>query len=101
MLTTLGRTFIGRGAASALNTIGLPELIMRNLGDYEALALQLARDPVRLKAIREKLLRNRGQTPLFDTDRFRRHIEAAYLAMWEQSRRGEPPRSFVVPPSGP
>jgi predicted O-linked N-acetylglucosamine transferase (SPINDLY family) len=100
VLTTLGRTFIGRGAASALNTIGLPELIMRNLGDYEALALQFARDPVRLTAIREKLLRNRARTPLFDTDRFRRHIEAAYLAMCEQSRRGEPPRSFVVPPSG-
>jgi protein O-GlcNAc transferase len=35
--------------------------------------------------------------PLFDTDRFRRHIEAAYLTAWEIWRRGERPRSFAVP----
>jgi hypothetical protein len=33
---------------------------------------------------------------LFDTDRFRRHIEASYLQMWEIWQRGEQPRSFAV-----
>lgn len=99
VLTVLGNTFVGRGAASALSTIGLPELIARNLADYEALALGLARDPVRLKTVREKLLLNSRVTPLFDTDRFRRHIETAYLAMWQHSRKGEAPRSFAVPAS--
>jgi protein O-GlcNAc transferase len=99
VITVLGNTFVGRGAASALSTIGLPELVARNLRDYEALALALARDPVRLKEIREKLLHNRARTPLFDTDRFRRHIETAYLTMWQHSRTGAAPSSFVVPPS--
>jgi len=35
-------------------------------------------------------------TPLFDTDRFRRHIEAAYVTMWEACQRGERPKSFAV-----
>jgi hypothetical protein len=35
---------------------------------------------------------------LFDTDRFRRHIEAAYLTMWGRAERGEPPVSFAVQP---
>jgi hypothetical protein len=35
---------------------------------------------------------------LFDTDRFRRHIEAAYTTMWDIWRRGEEPRPFSVDP---
>ena len=34
--------------------------------------------------------------PLFDTDRFRRHVESAYTTMWERYQRGETPRSFAV-----
>jgi hypothetical protein len=32
--------------------------------------------------------------PLVDSERFRRHIEAAYLAAWEICQRGNSPRSF-------
>jgi len=42
--------------------------------------------------------RNGTTYPLFDTDRFRRHIEAAYVTMWERYQRGEPPESFEVQP---
>jgi protein O-GlcNAc transferase len=35
---------------------------------------------------------------LFDTDRFRRHLEAAYIEMWERSCRGDPPKAFDVVP---
>ena len=37
-----------------------------------------------------------GAAPLFDTDRSRRHLEAAYLTMWERHLRGEPPAAFAV-----
>jgi protein O-GlcNAc transferase len=33
---------------------------------------------------------------LFDAERFTRHIEAAYMTMWDIRRRGEGPRSFQV-----
>ena len=36
------------------------------------------------------------QTALFDTTRFTRNLEAAYIAMWERQQRGEPPSSFAV-----
>jgi hypothetical protein len=32
-------------------------------------------------------------------DRFRRHIEAAYVTMWERWQRGERPQGFAVEPS--
>ena len=76
--------------------IGLPELVASSLDEYEALALQLAMDASRLQSIRRKLAQNRLSYPLFDTDRFRRHIEAAYLTAWEIWQRGESPRSFKV-----
>jgi predicted O-linked N-acetylglucosamine transferase (SPINDLY family) len=98
VLTCLGTTFVGRVAASLLNAIGLPELITRSLPEYEALALQLATHPVLLADIRAKLARNRATFPLFDTDRFRRHIESAYVTMWERAQRGVGPASFEVKP---
>ena len=70
-----------------------------NLEDYEALALKLAGDPALLQSTRRKLERNRSTCRLFDSDRFRRHIEAAYTTMWDIYRRGESPRSFRVEPS--
>jgi predicted O-linked N-acetylglucosamine transferase (SPINDLY family) len=99
VLTCIGDTFAGRVAASLLNGVGLPELVTNGLDEYEALALRLARDRPLLQSIRRKLEQNRLSSPLFDTDRFRRHLEAAYTTMWEMHRRGESPRSFRVDPS--
>jgi protein O-GlcNAc transferase len=96
VLTREGTAFAGRVAASLLYAVGLPELVTHSLEEYEALALKLATDPPRLGSIRRKLEANRLTHPLFDTDRFRRHIEAAYTAMWETWQLGEPPASFAV-----
>jgi predicted O-linked N-acetylglucosamine transferase (SPINDLY family) len=85
-------------AASLLHAAGLAELVTDSLAAYEALALALARDPARLADIRERLASNRLACPLFDTERFRRHIESAYVTMWERSQRGEPPSGFDVAP---
>jgi predicted O-linked N-acetylglucosamine transferase (SPINDLY family) len=81
VLTVKGETFAGRVAASLLGAVDMPELIMGSLADYEAMALSLARDPARLSALKEKLARNIGTTPLFDANGFTRDLEAAYLTM--------------------
>jgi len=98
LLTCAGTTFAGRVGASLLHAAGLPELVTHSLREYETLALELAAEPSRLQAIRRKLAANRLACPLFDTERFRRHIEAAYATMWDIHRRGEAPRSFRVDP---
>lgn len=100
VVTCQGNAFAGRVAASLLKAVGLPELVTHNLADYEALALRLATDAAMLQRVRETLTRNRLSHPLFDTDRFRRGIEAAYLRMWETWQRGEPPQAFRVAPTG-
>jgi protein O-GlcNAc transferase len=96
LITCRGEAFAGRVAASMLAAIGLPELVAPNLEEYESLAFRLANDPALLGSFRERLNRNRLIYPLFDTDRYRRHIEAAYTNMWEIWQRGESPQSFAV-----
>lgn len=98
VLTCMGTTFAGRVAASLSCAVGLPELVTHSLDEYRSLALGLATEPTRLAEIRQKLARNRLNWPLFDTDRFRRHIEAAYIEMWERHQRGDPPVRFDVEP---
>jgi len=96
VLTCMGETFVGRVAASLLSAVGLPELVTRSLDEYEAVALKLATDPGLIASLRKKLAGNRETSPLFDTDRTRRHIERAYVTMWDIAQRGESPRSFAV-----
>ena len=96
VVTCLGTAFAGRVGASLLQAVGLPELVTHSLKDYAALARKLATDPAALADIRAKLERNRMTHPLFNTDRFRCHIEAAYETMWERHQRGEPPAHFAV-----
>jgi predicted O-linked N-acetylglucosamine transferase (SPINDLY family) len=96
MVSLMGRSFAGRVGASVLNAAGLPELIANDPADYEALALKLARDATVHAAMKAKLARQRDTSALFDTARFTRHLEAAFLTMWERQQRGEAPASFAV-----
>jgi len=98
VLTCAGETFASRVAGSLLMAVGVPELMTHSLADYEALALRLAREPDRLASLRQKLAAYRTTCPLFNTQRFTRHLEAAYATMWERSQRGETPQSFAVTP---
>ena len=102
VLTCLGETFASRVGASLLRAVGLPEMVVDNLADYEARALALAKDPEALAQLRARLLAQRDTAPLFDTDRFRRDLESAYQTMWQRHQQGLPPAPFAVPasPSG-
>lgn len=100
VLTCAGEAFAARMAGSVLRAAGLPELITLNLEDYETKALELARHPRALEALRQRLRASRGTASLFDTDRFCRHLESAYEEMWQRHRRGEEPAGFTVVPTG-
>ena len=75
----------GLVAASLVTAAGLPELVMHSTEEYESLALALACDPALMKTLRDRLAANRATAPLFDTARFTRNLEAAYLALLEKA----------------
>jgi predicted O-linked N-acetylglucosamine transferase (SPINDLY family) len=86
VLTCKGSAYAGRVAASLLTAAGLPELITETAEDYEQLALALARDPAKLRLLRERLAANRATAPLFDTPRLARDLEEVYRQMSSPAR---------------
>jgi protein O-GlcNAc transferase len=96
VLTCAGEAFVSRMAGSLLRAVGLSELITGGLSEYEHTALTLLREPQRLQDLRARLAENLQRTPLFDTQRFCRHLEAAYFTMSERAANGLPPAAFTV-----
>ena len=96
VLTCMGESFASRVAASLLYAIGLPELVTEIQADYEALAIELATNPTKLRGIKDKLARNRLTTPLFDTALFVEHIEAAYTKMYARYQSNLPPDHIYI-----
>ena len=79
-----------------LRAVGLAELITTSLADYERLALELARDPDRLRALRAKLTENVPTAPLFNCERTTRQIESAFETMWDRYLNNFDSESFSV-----
>ncbi|HEV2271029.1 MAG TPA: tetratricopeptide repeat protein [Steroidobacteraceae bacterium] len=96
VLTCMGETFAGRVGASLLRAVGLPDLIASTQDQYEQLAVELASNPQRMAAIREKLAGNLATAPLFDTAASARHLEAAYARMYDRYHAGLPPEHIGV-----
>ncbi len=99
LLTYAGRGFPARVAASLLGAVGMPEMALPTIGAFEDAAVAFAGDPAMLAAARAKLATNRLRAPLFDIDRFRRHIESAFETMAVRQRQGLPPAAFDVQPA--
>ncbi len=96
LITLQGESFASRVASSLLSAVGLPELITQTPEEYEALAIALAMDPQKLAFIKQKLVKNRLTTPLFDTPLFTKNLEAAYLKMYERYEDNLAPEHIYV-----
>jgi predicted O-linked N-acetylglucosamine transferase (SPINDLY family) len=96
VLTLMGESFGSRVAASLLNAVGLPELITSTQEEYEALAIELALNPLKLADAKLKLANNRLTAPLFDTPLFAKSLEAAYIKMYEQYQADLEPEHISI-----
>jgi protein O-GlcNAc transferase len=96
VITLQGRHFASRVSASHLTTIGLPELIVHSLEAYEELAVNMAQDSDLLIQTKEKLMKNRLNSPLFDNARSVKNLEWAYKRVWEIYREGKRPEHVYI-----
>lgn len=78
VVTRAGRSYASRVSASLLHTLGLDELVVESLHDYQALAIALAGNRSKRADLRARLDAARAHSPLFDVVRFARAIEAVY-----------------------
>jgi predicted O-linked N-acetylglucosamine transferase (SPINDLY family) len=86
VLTQTGEAFASRVAASLLHAVGLPELVTDSQEAYEALAIELAQNPEKLQALRQKLSQLRLPSPLFDTPLYTQHLQALYTLMHQRAQ---------------
>ena len=63
---------------------------------YRRRAIELARNPTELAGLRERLRAARADKPFFDTDRFVRNLESAFIEMYARHRRGERPSTLLI-----
>ena len=108
VLTCMGEAFASRVAASLLRAVGLPELVTSTLFEYEQRAVSLAAPPNagerdgyahgsrELTEIRQRLASHRLSAPLFDTQRFRTHIETAFVTVCDRHRASLPPDHIYI-----
>ena len=97
VITCSGEAFASRMAGSLLRTMGLPELICRDLAHYEEFARALLADPSRLATLRGQLEEQRSRSVLFNTKRLTRHLEDGYTLMQRAHREGQAARPIFVP----
>lgn len=96
VLTQLGKSFAARVAASLLTALDLPELITETQEQYESKAITLAKYPVLLNEIKDKLAQNRLTSTLFNGQIFARHIEAAFTEMYQCYVSGQAPDHITI-----
>jgi predicted O-linked N-acetylglucosamine transferase (SPINDLY family) len=96
LVTLIGKSFASRVAASLLNAVGLPELITTTPEAYESLAIELATNPQQLEKVKNKLLTNLPESPLYNSRLFTQHIEQAYKEMYQRHQEGLAPEHIHI-----
>ncbi len=96
VLTCTGSSFVSRVATSLLRAVNLPEMITSTQEEYEALAIQLATHPKKLKIIKDKLNTNLSTAPLYNASLYTQNLEAAYQIMYKRYQNGLAPDDISI-----
>ncbi|MEE8370919.1 MAG: tetratricopeptide repeat protein [Sphingomonadales bacterium] len=84
VLTLAGGNFCSRMSASVLGVIGLEELVAESPEEYVEIAVDLARNPDRLLALRAGMRQRLLASSLCDGHSYTRNLEALYRDMWRR-----------------
>lgn len=87
VITARGKHFASRVSESLLNAMALPELVGKDPDDMVQIAKRIGMDREFRGRLREKVMANRLNSPLFDTQRFTRNFEKGIEMM--VARHGE------------
>ena len=96
VLTCLGESFASRVAASLLGALKLHSLITNNHSEYESLAIELATQPKKLKAIKDILAISLSSETLYNATLFTQNLESAYMQMYDRHNKGLAPEHIYI-----
>ena len=78
VITKIGKSFSARVAASLLNAIDMPDLIVKNNNDYINLVLDMSFNKEKFYKIKTKLTDNIKTKPLFNTTQYTQNLETVF-----------------------
>jgi predicted O-linked N-acetylglucosamine transferase (SPINDLY family) len=84
VVTLAGPTIVGRAGVSQLQNLNLRELIAKTPEEFVSIVAELAGDMPRLAHLRSTLRQRLQASPLMDSRRFARNVEAAFRDMWRR-----------------
>lgn len=96
VVTTPGTTSYGRLGASILRASGLGDTVQPDLAAYERTAIELAKDPARLAALRQRVAATVPGSNYFNPRLFASQLESAWRGMMDRHWAGLPPAHFDV-----
>lgn len=92
-----GSNFASRVSESLLTALGLPHLVAATPEAFVELAVELSQSPDEVRRLKQEISQNRFLAPLFDAERFCRHLENGYAMMAERAKAKLPPDHLDVP----
>ena len=96
LLTCMGETLASRVAASLLFSLNLPEMVTITLDEYVSVAIKLATNQQEILKIKHKLSRNVLSSSLYNTRKFSKDLENAYLQIYENVKKKKKPCHIYV-----
>lgn len=91
-----GHTFAARVSESLLNTLGLSELVMHNLQEFETKAVDIGRNPEKLRHYREILERGKIESSLYKPAQLAAWLEEGLKTALDRFEKGLRPEHIVI-----
>jgi len=96
VITRMGDSYASRLAGSLISSLGLKDLIVPNVEIYEHMAVELATQPGKLDAFKQKLKNNRSSSSIFNSKLYLKNYVGILTAMYERSQAGLPPDDIEI-----
>ena len=96
VLTLKGNTFASRVSSSLLKAINLDELITNSVDEYKSLAINLAKNPLKLNKIKKRLKIDKDKSPLFDNKNYTKDLETAYKIIHKRNNELKPVDDIII-----
>ena len=96
MVALKGNSFASRISSSLLKSVNLDSLISVSFEDYENKINNLIKNKSKLHELNQKIIENKNKAPLFDTKKFTKNLEIAYLEIYENFINKKKPDNVYI-----
>jgi predicted O-linked N-acetylglucosamine transferase (SPINDLY family) len=96
LLTMKGKSFQSRVSSSLLHNLGLDELIMENMADYEKFAIEIAQSSEKITKIKKKLILSMQSSNIFNAKIYTKNLEKAYKQVYERHKNSLIPEDTYI-----